>query len=125
MFTHLKLKNFKYISLILILFLILIILANCAIKPNNFKIWITAQDYVKSKLDATITATFPDKYEDHISEIGENKYRVESYVVKKDNSCCGPIVRTFFSCVVEYQKGKYIAHSLKFYNSDKWEKPLF
>ncbi|MBU4293102.1 MAG: hypothetical protein KJ770_03515 [Actinobacteria bacterium] len=98
---------------------------SCATRSNRPDIWAAAQDYVESNLTNSSTKTFPANYEDYIVKIGKDKYKIEAYVIEKDTSCCGPFVRTFFSCIVEYKNGKYTVHSLEFGNSEKWEKPLY
>ena len=123
MFRFHNIINFKCICLILILSLSLIIVISCGIEPNNLEIWIATQNYVKSNLKNPEIAKFPENYDNFISKIEEDKFLVNSYFIEEEKSCC-KIMKTSFSCTIEYQNKKYIGNNLIFFGHENWEKTI-
>jgi hypothetical protein len=63
--------------------------------------WVVCQQFVEDRLKAPSTAEFPGVYSDHTTSLGGGRFRVDASV-DAENSF-GAMLRTDFSCVVNYQ----------------------
>lgn len=93
--------------------------------PGKDQIWEAAKSEVESNLLSSTKKTFPDYKEKYVVEIRKGQYKVEAYVIEENSSCCDPIKRTFFKCIVEFSRGKFTVNNLEFGNSENWMKPKY
>ncbi|EPY2277936.1 hypothetical protein ACXAT3_002688 [Clostridium sporogenes] len=68
-------------------------------KEDKYKIYTTAQLYVKDRLKSPDTAKFADTNEAEIIKIGEHEYKVKSYVTSENSF--GANVKSTFSCKIK------------------------
>lgn len=86
--------------------------SNSSYTPNKFLAYTYAEDFVKQKLKSPSTAEFPGTLEkaDHITELGNKKYRITSWVDSQNSF--GATIRTKFSCVIEFEGNKVSCEKL-------------
>jgi len=81
---------------------------------NSTMAYIMMEDFVKGRLKAPSTAKFPgilDGRSDHISYLGNQKYRINSYVDAQNSF--GAMIRTRFSGVIEQiSRDRWVLRSL-------------
>lgn len=76
--------------------------------------YIQAETFIKKKLKSPSTAEFPGVFEkkDHIVSMGGSKYKISSWVDSQNSY--GAMMRTNFSCVIEFEGNKVSCTELAF-----------
>lgn len=109
-------KNKIIPGLILFFFCLLMIsgiFTGCEQKVSKLEIWEFTTQYVFKQLKegGKNMIEFPEKYEDSISDKGENSYEIKSYAITGTSECCGDFIRQDFTLVVNYKGGNYTVSS--------------
>ena len=81
---------------------------------SEVEAWVAAKIEVEDNLKSPKTASFPWSYEEYVTKINDNDFKVRSYV-DSENSF-GATIRTNFSCTVEFTgEDTYIVKDLQFW----------
>ena len=81
---------------------------------SEVEAWVAAKIEVENNLKSPKTASFPWSYEEYVTKINDNIFKVRAYV-DSENSF-GANIRTNFSCTVEFTgEDTYIVKDLQFW----------
>lgn len=80
---------------------------------NKFLAYNYAEEFVKDNLKSPSTAKFPDTTEkmNHITELGENEYQINSWVDSQNSF--GAMIRSNFSCKIIFDGDKVSVKNLQ------------
>lgn len=81
---------------------------------NKFMAYSYAEDFVEKQLKSPSTAKFPKVVEkdSHITELGNNRYKINSWVDSQNSF--GATIRTRFSCIIIFDGDMVRCENLKF-----------
>lgn len=84
-----------------------------SVQPSKVEVYAMSKEFVKKQLKSPSTAKFPTYSDDFVTDMGENKFLVASYV-DAENSF-GAKVRTRYSCILQYieETGKWQLEDIK------------
>lgn len=103
-------KQLLHISSILAIFAFIFIAfgsdddnSSSSADTNKMLAYNYAEDFVKQRLKSPSTAEFPGLFEkaDHITELGNEEYRINSWVDSQNGF--GAIIRSKFSCKIIFK----------------------
>ena len=86
-------------------------------EPENIRltVFLWSEIEVKNNLKSPTTAKFPLDYENMVSDMGNNNFKVSSYVDSQNGF--GAIIRTYYTCDVQYiSKENCLVSNLQFSN---------
>ncbi len=88
--------------------------SNSSSSTNKFVAYSYAEDFVKQNLKSPSTADFPgvSEKDQHITNLGGGKYRIESWVDSQNSF--GATIRAKFSCIIIFEGNKVRCEQLKF-----------
>lgn len=112
-------KKLVHISSVLVIFIFLFFAfgsddddSSSPTVANKMLAYSYAEDFVKQRLKSPSTAKFPSIFEkaDHITELGNNKYRINSWVDSQNGF--GAMLRSRFSCKIIFKDEKIRVENL-------------
>jgi len=100
---------FIIITVFICLALLISVLSGCGKKPAYEDIWEFCQSYIRGQLKeySEYNLIFPEKYKEGISQTGDSKYEIKSYIIDYYKGCCGNYKRRDFTMVIDYENGNY------------------
>lgn len=119
-----KKKNYGYLFLIIIIAVIAVITfisnlkeddssSSSSSSTNKFMAYSCAEDFVEKQLKSPSTAKYPKVMEkdNHITELGNNRYKINSWVDSQNSF--GATIRTRFSCIIIFEGDMVKCEDLK------------